>query len=270
VPELPEVETIVRALAPRLRGRRIVSAEFRCLRVLHGDPDKTAAALAGRKVLAVRRHGKFIEMQLDGGHSFVVHLGMTGKLLMNGTPGRHTHAILTLDRGALLYDDSRQFGRLELSAGLPARVRKLGPEPLEVTLEEFVLRVHGRKTKIKALLLNQRFLRGIGNIYADEALFRAQIHPQAIARRLAAMAENAANVVAIELIAAAQGCDFHAPMTSSTPLERVRALIRERVPRLEHDRYLAPDIASAAELVRSGALAATTEVALPNLEGTRT
>jgi len=90
------------------------------------------------------------------------------------------------------------------------------------------------------------------------------------ARRLAAMAENAANVVAIELIAAAQGCDFHAPMTSSAPLERVRALIRERVPRLEHDRYLAPDIASAAELVRSGALAATTEVALPNLEGTRT
>jgi formamidopyrimidine-DNA glycosylase len=184
VPELPEVETITRALAPRLRGRRIVSAEFRCLRVLHGDPDKTAESLAGRKVLAVRRHGKFIEMQLDGGHSFVVHLGMTGKLLMNAAPGRHTHAILTLDRGALLYDDSRQFGRLELSAGLPARVRKLGPEPLEVTLDDFAVRVLGHKTKIKALLLNQRFLRGIGNIYADEALFRAGIHPLAIARRL--------------------------------------------------------------------------------------
>jgi formamidopyrimidine-DNA glycosylase len=109
---------------------------------------------------------------------------MTGKLLMNATPGRHTHAILTLDRGTLLYDDSRQFGRLELSAGLPARVRKLGPEPLEVTLDDFAQRVDGRKTKIKALLLNQRFLRGIGNIYADEALFRAGIHPLAIARRL--------------------------------------------------------------------------------------
>ena len=184
MPELPEVETIARALGRRLRGRRIVSAEFRCLRVLIGDPDATSAALAGRKVLAVQRHGKFIEMQLDGGRSFVVHLGMTGKLLMNAAPGRHTHAILTLDRGALLYDDSRQFGRLELSAGLPARVRKLGPEPLEVTLDEFVRRVREHKTKIKALLLNQRFLRGIGNIYADEALYRAGIHPLAIAQRL--------------------------------------------------------------------------------------
>ncbi len=161
-----------------------MSAEFRCLRVLIGDPDKTSAALAGRKVLAVQRHGKFIELQLDGGRSFMVHLGMTGKLLMNAIPGRHTHAILTLDRGALLYDDIRQFGRLELSSGLPARVRKLGPEPLEVTLDEFVRRVREHQTKIKSLLLNQRFLRGIGNIYADEALFRAGIHPLAVARRL--------------------------------------------------------------------------------------
>jgi formamidopyrimidine-DNA glycosylase len=184
VPELPEVETIARALGPRLRGRRIVTAEFRCLRVLRGDPEATAAGLAGRKVRGVRRHGKFIEIQLDGGRSFVVHLGMTGKLLMNGVPGKHTHAILTLDKGALLYDDSRQFGRLELSAGLPARVQKLGPEPLEVTLAAFAERLRSRKAKLKALLLNQQFLRGIGNIYADEALFRAGIHPLAIAARL--------------------------------------------------------------------------------------
>ena len=184
MPELPEVETIVRALGPRLRGRRIVSAEFRGLRVLLGDPDATAAGLAGRKVRAVRRHGKFIEIELDSGRSFVVHLGMTGKLLLNGAPGKYTHAILTLDRGTLLYDDSRQFGRLELSEGLPARVKKLGPEPLEVTLEEFAERLRKRKTKVKGLLLNQQFLRGIGNIYADEALFRAGIHPQAIAARL--------------------------------------------------------------------------------------
>ena len=184
MPELPEVETIARALAPRLRGRRIVSAEFRCLRVLRGDPDSTAAGLAGRKVRDVRRHGKFIEIALDGGKSFVVHLGMTGKLLMNGAPGKHTHAILTLDEGTLLYDDSRQFGRLELSNGLPARVQRLGPEPLEVTLAEFAGRLRERRSRIKGLLLNQRFLRGIGNIYADEALFRAGIHPLAIAARL--------------------------------------------------------------------------------------
>jgi histidine ammonia-lyase len=87
------------------------------------------------------------------------------------------------------------------------------------------------------------------------------------ARRLAAMAENAVNVIAIELIAAAQGCDFHAPLKSSTPLEWVRARLRERVPRLDHDRYLAPDIAAAADLVRSGALAAAADVDLPGIEG---
>jgi histidine ammonia-lyase len=87
------------------------------------------------------------------------------------------------------------------------------------------------------------------------------------ARRLAAMAENAVNVIAIELIAAAQGCDFHAPLKSSPPLERVRARLRERVPRLDHDRYLAPDIAAAADLVRSGALAAAADMDLPGIEG---
>jgi histidine ammonia-lyase len=85
------------------------------------------------------------------------------------------------------------------------------------------------------------------------------------AHRLAAMAENAINVVAIELLAAAQGCDFHAPLTSSAPLERVRARLRERVPKLDHDRYLAPDIAAAADLVRSGALVAAAGVAPPDV-----
>ena len=87
------------------------------------------------------------------------------------------------------------------------------------------------------------------------------------ARRLAAMAENAVNVIAIELIAAAQGCDFRSPLASSPPLERARARLRERVPRLEHDRYLAPDIAAAADLVRSGALTAATDMNLPGIEG---
>ena len=86
------------------------------------------------------------------------------------------------------------------------------------------------------------------------------------ARRLAAMAENATNIVAIELLAAAQGCDFHLPLKSSVPLERVRARLRERVPRLDHDRYLAPDIAAAADIVRSGGLTAAAGVKLPGLE----
>ena len=90
------------------------------------------------------------------------------------------------------------------------------------------------------------------------------------ARRLTAMAENAVNIVAIELVAAAQGCDFLAPMTTSAPLERVRARLRERVPWLARDRYLAPDIAAAADLVRSGALLAVTGAELPDIDPTRT
>lgn len=86
------------------------------------------------------------------------------------------------------------------------------------------------------------------------------------AHRLAPMAENAAHVVAIELLAAAQGCDFHAPITSSAPLERVRARLRDRVPGMEHDRYLAPDIAAAADLVQSGALSGVAGIGLPSIE----
>ena len=183
MPELPEVETVTRSIA-RVVGRRIVSAEFRCLRILRGDPDRMSAALAGRRIQGVRRRGKFIVMELDGGECLTVHLGMTGKLLLNGTPGRHTHAVLNLDRGVLRYEDQRQFGKLEVSRGLPERVEKLGPEPLEVTLEEFAARLKRRKARIKAVLLDQHFVRGMGNIYADEALFRAGIHPLAIGARL--------------------------------------------------------------------------------------
>jgi len=186
MPELPEVETVTRSIAP-LVGRRIVTAEFRCLRVLRGgDPDEMAARLAGRRIQGVKRYGKFILMSIGGGGYLTIHLGMTGKLLLGGPPGKHTHAILTLDRGVLLYDDSRQFGRLQYSEDFPARIVKLGPEPLEIAFEQFAANVKRRKVRIKALLLNQDFLRGIGNIYADEALFRAGIHPEAIASRLRA------------------------------------------------------------------------------------
>ncbi len=184
MPELPEVETVVRSIAP-LVGRRILCAEFRCLRVLRGgDPDEMSAKLARRRIEGIRRYGKFIVLFMEGGGHLTVHLGMTGRLLLGGEPGKHTHAIFTLDRGVLLYDDSRQFGRLLYSDEFPRRVARLGPEPLEVDWQVFARGLKGRKTRIKALLLNQDFLRGIGNIYADEALFRAGIHPQAIAGRL--------------------------------------------------------------------------------------
>ena len=185
MPELPEVETVRRSLLPHLRGRVIRSAEFRQMRVLRGDPDETARRLAGRRILSLERRGKFIMMHLGGGGGiFTVHLGMTGKLLIGGEIGKHTHAIVQLDRGVLTYDDPRQFGRLEWSEGVPRSVARLGPEPLDVNFEEFWEKLHRRKTKIKALLLDQKFLGGVGNIYADEALFRAGIHPLAVASRI--------------------------------------------------------------------------------------
>ncbi|HEX3880381.1 MAG TPA: bifunctional DNA-formamidopyrimidine glycosylase/DNA-(apurinic or apyrimidinic site) lyase [Bryobacteraceae bacterium] len=185
MPELPEVETVTRSIAP-LVGRRILSAEFRCLRILRGgDPDHMSATLAGKKIAGVKRYGKFIVVSLAGGGYLTIHLGMTGRLLLGGPTGKHTHAIFTLDRrGVLLYDDSRQFGCIEYSDEFPKRVARLGPEPLEVEIDKFIQGMKGRRTSIKALLLNQTFLRGIGNIYADESLFRAGIHPQTIAARL--------------------------------------------------------------------------------------
>jgi formamidopyrimidine-DNA glycosylase len=184
LPELPEVETVVRSIRP-LVGRRIVSAEFRNLRVLRGgDPDVMSARMAGRRFTAVKRYGKFIVATLSGGGYFLVHLGMTGRLLLGGEPGKHTHAILTFDRGVLLFDDSRQFGALEWSQDFPRRVARLGPEPLEIAFADFAAALRNRRTRIKSLLLNQTFLRGIGNIYADEALFRAGIHPLALASRI--------------------------------------------------------------------------------------
>jgi formamidopyrimidine-DNA glycosylase len=184
MPELPEVETVARSIAP-LVGRRIVSAEFRCLRVLRGgDPDEMAARLQGRRIAGIERYGKFILLAIEGGGYLIVHLGMTGRLLLGGPMGKHTHAILTFDRGLLLYEDSRQFGRLQFSEEFPERIARLGPEPLEISFPDFAHALKRRKTRIKALLLNQDFLRGIGNIYADEALFRAGIHPLALASRL--------------------------------------------------------------------------------------
>jgi formamidopyrimidine-DNA glycosylase len=183
MPELPEVETVVRTLRPAIVGRRILNAEFTGLRVLIGSARKTANALAGRRVVAIERHGKFISIRLDKGY-LVVHLGMTGKLLIDGELSKWTHAIFTLDRGSLLYEDPRQFGRIEYGDELPARVAALGPEPLEVSLEEFARRLKQRKSPIKAVLLNQAVVRGVGNIYADEALFRAGVHPKRIAATL--------------------------------------------------------------------------------------
>ncbi|MBI3680666.1 MAG: bifunctional DNA-formamidopyrimidine glycosylase/DNA-(apurinic or apyrimidinic site) lyase [Acidobacteria bacterium] len=175
MPELPEVETIVGDLAPKLRGRLVVSVEVVKPLVVKTPLD----GLEGRRILHVRRHGKHVVLECDVG-VLTVHLGMTGKLLWNGERTPYTRVVFSLDRGELLYDDVRQFGRIQWNVNLPA----LGPDPLAVTALEFASMVRGRRGRIKPLLLNQRFLRGLGNIYTDEALFRAGIHPRVLAARL--------------------------------------------------------------------------------------
>lgn len=182
MPELPEVETVVRSLRPHLVGRRILAAKFTSRWVTPGNRRRLAGRLAGRRIESLSRRGKFIVAALDAG-TLTIHLGMTGKLLVSGTPDEHTHAVFTLEDGVLLYHDPRQFGSIEWSAGGPARLAHLGPEPLEISFEEFRQRLR-RRARVKALLLNQSFLAGLGNIYADESLFEAGIHPLAMAARL--------------------------------------------------------------------------------------
>jgi formamidopyrimidine-DNA glycosylase len=183
LPELPEVETVVRSLAPLLIGRRIVDATFSSRFVVRQSFDEVATHVRGQVVQSVERHGKFILVRLTEG-ILVIHLGMTGKLLMDGRPGQYTRALFQLDRGVLVYDDIRHLGRIEWNAGLPKRVEKLGPDALTISPDDFLSLLWRRKAQIKPLLLNQRSLRGMGNIYTDEALFRARIHPKAESTRL--------------------------------------------------------------------------------------
>jgi formamidopyrimidine-DNA glycosylase len=203
MPELPEVETIARGVDARVKGDRIVDAWFGS----HREPLKTPAAhqakvLEGAQILKVYRVGKHIVFDLGGpGQSgpvqtgktptaqWIVHLGMTGRLLVT-TPdaplAKHTHARLSLASGhELRFVDPRRFGRLELrelsrSKGFSAA----GMEPLAIGKEDFAALFKGRRLVIKAALLHQGLMSGVGNIYADESLFRAGIRPRRQAGRL--------------------------------------------------------------------------------------
>lgn len=183
MPELPEVETVVRSIAAQVRGAQIVEAHVNSRRVTRGDHAETVRGLTGAIIREVRRRGKQIFVDLDRGLLYV-HLGMTGKLLWNAQPGKYARAVLMLDRGVLVYDDIRQFGRFEYFSELPEFLSRAGPDALAVSFEEFYTRLRKRSGYIKPLLLNQAFVGGIGNIYADESLFSARIHPKARASRL--------------------------------------------------------------------------------------
>lgn len=179
MPELPEVETIVNGLVPLLEGRSIERVEVIAPLVAKTSFDQVRP----QRILAVRRHGKNVLMECEQG-LLSIHLGMTGKLLLNADRTPYTRVVFHLDRGELLYDDVRQFGRLHWHLVMPDRLAALGPDPLSISAEDFVARLRARRGSIKPLLLNQTFLRGLGNIYVDESLFRAGIHPKATAARI--------------------------------------------------------------------------------------
>jgi len=184
MPELPEVETYVRELEPELKGRSVVSAVVHWSKII-AEPSvvRFQQAISGQRFVSFGRRGKFMLLGLEGGDSLIVHLRMTGKLLvqpLGATADKHTHVVLMLDDGRQLhYNDARKFGRLWLVHDTGPVLQKLGPEPLgdDFTTEWFATCLAGRKASIKALLLNQSVVAGVGNIYADEALFAAGIHP---------------------------------------------------------------------------------------------
>lgn len=195
MPELPEAETIARALAERAAGRTV-----RRVRVIHPDVLLCDAAafrreLAGRRIVEISRRGKNVIFHLDGDRVLAVNLGMTGRLLfLPGAPRAaapaHAAVIFHLaPDGVLAYDDARRFGRLEVldPAGWAARSARLGPEPLDPAFTARALGaiLKGSRAPIRSLLIDQRRIAGIGNIYANEALFAARIHP---AQRAASLA----------------------------------------------------------------------------------
>jgi formamidopyrimidine-DNA glycosylase len=193
MPELPEVETIARTLAPNVRGRVITGIELIDRPLLRKGNRKGLEAMRGRRILGVRRRGKMLLIECDGGRALVFHLKMTGQFLFarSGTPrDKHTRLVIRFDDGknALHFRDVRKFGFLLCVEGEPEsacrELASLGSEPLEVGLPEFTAILRGRKGRIKSLLLDQTRIAGIGNIYADEMLFDARIHPETPASSL--------------------------------------------------------------------------------------
>jgi formamidopyrimidine-DNA glycosylase len=191
MPELPEVETVVRELRPHLVGRSIADARVDWARTIAEpaeDVTRFRAGVRGRQISSLGRRGKFVVLGLSDGQSLLIHLRMSGRLLLvpRGVP-RHLRVVFDLSGGERLYFyDQRKFGRIWLVDDLDSVVGDLGPEPLSegFTLDLFRALLARRRGMLKPLLLNQRFVVGLGNIYVDEALFRAGLHPRRTADTL--------------------------------------------------------------------------------------
>lgn len=191
MPELPEVETVMRGLDARLTGRVIARARLHRPDLRWPIPPELPAILTGATVLGFRRRGKFMLLRLDSGLSVLIHLGMSGRMLIDAPFAAHEHlTIETNDGGRVGFVDPRRFGALDLVPTEAEDSHKLlanmGPEPLGNAFSAPVLlaALAGKATPIKAALLDQRIVAGIGNIYASEALFRARISPRRLAGAL--------------------------------------------------------------------------------------
>jgi formamidopyrimidine-DNA glycosylase len=194
MPELPEVETVVRDLRPQLRGRRITSVQVSGLALRNPWSPGWQSELLGKKMLAVQRRGKWIIIRLDTNQHFVLHLGMSGQLTVvkaDEPQQNHVHLILGLSGGKqqLRFRDIRRFGTATLFSDADElqcffEGSKLGPEPFELDAVYWKQRLRQAGRSLKAILLDQRVVAGVGNIYADESLFQARLHPARLGRDL--------------------------------------------------------------------------------------
>ncbi|WP_127901252.1 bifunctional DNA-formamidopyrimidine glycosylase/DNA-(apurinic or apyrimidinic site) lyase [Solirhodobacter olei] len=203
MPELPEVETVRRGLIPAMEGRRIARAEVRRPDLRWPLPERMAERLTGARVERLRRRSKYILVDLDTGETLIVHLGMSGRMLVSGAmlgqfhqdhpaPAKHDHVVLDMEGGArVTFNDARRFGMMDLAPTASAEAHPLlagiGPEPLGNAFSEAYLasRLKDRNTPVKSALLDQKLVAGLGNIYVCEVLFRAGIDPRHQAGRIA-------------------------------------------------------------------------------------
>ncbi|MBP9182659.1 MAG: bifunctional DNA-formamidopyrimidine glycosylase/DNA-(apurinic or apyrimidinic site) lyase [Fuscovulum sp.] len=213
MPELPEVETVRRGLLPVMEGRVIARAQVNRPDLRWPLPERMADRLTGQRVLSLRRRSKYILADLSSGESLLIHLGMSGRMLVSGgmlgvfhhdhpAPEKHDHVVLDMEGGGrVTFNDARRFGAMDLveTAGAETHplLASLGPEPLGNGFDDayLVAALKGRRTPIKSALLDQHLVAGLGNIYVCETLFRARISPRRLAGELSA--RRAASLVPI-------------------------------------------------------------------------
>ncbi len=203
MPELPEVETVRRGLTPAMEGQTIAQADVNRPGLRWPFPDRMSDRLAGQTVLRLRRRSKYILIDLSGGETLLIHLGMSGRMTVSGDPlgqfvrdhppiEKHDHVVLHMESGArITFNDTRRFGSMDLMATDRAEDHKLlavlGPEPLGNDFHEqhLIKAFKGKNSPVKSALLNQRIVAGLGNIYVCEVLYRAHVSPRRKAGQIA-------------------------------------------------------------------------------------